>query len=149
MKLEVYLQDLTYERVHDNVGCVIGEIIFKNSMTYDEFTNILDKRYFTLSDNLQQENNQPKEELERLKQPTIFIDTQDMEERYGEELYKEYLENENHQLKDRIEKAIEYINRLISDEYGVSIMVDEYSCEYEREWKEKILKILKGEENDN
>ena len=29
----------------------------------------------------------------------IFIDTQDMEERYGEELYKEYLENENKQLK--------------------------------------------------
>ena len=25
----------------------------------------------------------------------IFIDTKDMEERYGEELYKEYLEKEN------------------------------------------------------
>lgn len=30
---------------------------------------------------------------------TIFIDTEDMEERYGEELYKEYLEKENKQLK--------------------------------------------------
>lgn len=32
----------------------------------------------------------------------IFIDTEDMEERYGEELYKEYLEKENQQLKDEL-----------------------------------------------
>lgn len=36
---------------------------------------------------------------------TIFIDTQDMEERYGEELYKEYLEKENKQLKEVIEEV--------------------------------------------
>lgn len=39
----------------------------------------------------------------------IFIDTQDMEERYGEELYKEYLENQNKEMKEKIDKAIEYI----------------------------------------
>ena len=33
------------------------------------------------------------------KKMTVFIDTQDMEERHSEELYKEYLENENKQLK--------------------------------------------------
>ena len=33
------------------------------------------------------------------KETTIFIDTEDMEERYREELYKEYLEKENKQLK--------------------------------------------------
>lgn len=41
---------------------------------------------------------------------TIFIDTQDMEERYGEELYKEYLEKENNQLKEVIEEARKWIN---------------------------------------
>lgn len=30
----------------------------------------------------------------------IFIDTEDMEERYGEELYKEYLEKENKELRE-------------------------------------------------
>lgn len=33
----------------------------------------------------------------------IFIDTEDMEERYGEELYKEYLERENKELKQKVE----------------------------------------------
>ena len=41
-------------------------------------------------------------ELEKLKQPQVFIDTQDMEERYGEELYKEYLEKENKRLNNII-----------------------------------------------
>ena len=39
---------------------------------------------------------------------TIFIDTEDMEERYGEELYKEYLEKENKQLKEENEKLNHY-----------------------------------------
>ena len=38
-------------------------------------------------------------ENKKLKQPTMFIDTQDMEERYGEQLYQDYLEEENKQLK--------------------------------------------------
>lgn len=32
----------------------------------------------------------------------IFIDTEDMEERYGEELYKEYLEKENKRLNNTL-----------------------------------------------
>lgn len=39
----------------------------------------------------------------------IFIDTQDMEERYGEELYKEYLENENKEMKEKIKKLRELL----------------------------------------
>ena len=39
---------------------------------------------------------------------TIFIDTEDMEERYGEELYKEYLEKENKQLKQENKKLHHY-----------------------------------------
>lgn len=50
------------------------------------------------------------------KEATIFIDTQDIEERYGEQLYQEYLEKENKELKEKvnqletnIDEAIEYI----------------------------------------
>lgn len=45
---------------------------------------------------------------------TIFIDTQDMEERYGEELYKEYLEKENNQLKENnmsMQEEIKAVNK--------------------------------------
>ena len=70
----------------------------------------------------------------------IFIDTQDMEERYGEELYKEYLENENNQLKDRIEKAFQLLQTF-----------HHYFPDYDDTHKkiEDIEIILKGEENNN
>ena len=50
-----------------------------------------------------------KEELKKIKQPTIFIDTQDMEERYGEQLYQDYLVEENKNLQQELTnlKAIE------------------------------------------
>ena len=46
---------------------------------------------------------------------TIFIDTQDMEERYGEELYKEYLEKENKQLKEELQKADSIMQNCLLD----------------------------------
>lgn len=61
-------------------------------------------------------------ELETLKQPQVFIDTQDMEERYGEELYKEYLEKENKRLNNIINELERYINEeYIYDELGMKI----------------------------
>ena len=54
-------------------------------------------------------------ELETLKQPQVFIDTQDMEERYGEELYKEYLEKENKRLNNIINELEKYCNEEIED----------------------------------
>lgn len=105
-------------------------------------------------DNLQQENKQLKEELEKIKQPTIFIDTEDMEERYGEQLYQDYLEEQNKDLKDRINKAIEtfeneikslkekkkLIMALITPENGY-LTAD---IEFEIKRIEKYLEILKG-----
>ena len=55
------------------------------------------------------ENQMQHKEISKLKQPTIFIDTQDMEERYAEGLYMDYLKEENKQLKDKIDKAINLI----------------------------------------
>ena len=59
---------------------------------------------------------------DKLKQPQVFIDTQDMEERYGEELYKEYLEKENKRLNNIINELERYINEeYIYDELGMKI----------------------------
>lgn len=38
------------------------------------------------------------------KTTTIFIDNQAMEERYGEQLYQEYLEKENKELKEKLNR---------------------------------------------
>ena len=48
---------------------------------------------------LQQENQELKKELEEKNKPQIFIDTQDIEERYAEGLYQDYLEEENKKYK--------------------------------------------------
>ena len=57
--------------------------------------------------NLQQENERLKELINPKTQ--IFIDTQDIEERYGEELYQDYLKEQLDDYKSRCEKAIKYI----------------------------------------
>ena len=69
----------------------------------------------------------------------IFIDTEDMEERYGEELYKEYLEQENKELHNKTDKAIEYIeDRMIVEQ---SFCLDMKQC-YE------LTEILKDSDVD-
>ena len=74
----------------------------------------------------------------------IFIDTEDMEERYGEELYKEYLEKENKELHNKIDKAIKFIE----DEAYVDYEMEMSHNLYEGEIFE-LLKILKGDVDDN
>lgn len=86
---------------------------------------------------------------------TIFIDTEDMEERYGEELYKEYLENENKQLKKENEKLNHYklLYQKVKERNDKAIEYSEsFDIKYLHECMEhnlvdvleKILKILKG-----
>ena len=56
----------------------------------------LDRDYLRL----EKENQELKNQLEEKNKPQIFIDTQDIEERYAEGLYQDYLEEENKKLKD-------------------------------------------------
>ena len=56
MNEEVYLQNIVFKKTYDDKGCVMGEIVFKNAMTYEEFENILDERYFVLTDKQLQNN---------------------------------------------------------------------------------------------
>lgn len=46
----------------------------------------------------------------------IFIDTEDMEERYCEQLYYDFLIEQNIDLQQRIDKAIEFINKKVDPE---------------------------------
>lgn len=45
-----------------------------------------------------------KKQLEEKNKPQIFIDTQDMEERYAEELYQDFLKEENKKIKKQLEE---------------------------------------------
>lgn len=61
------------------------------------------------------------------KTTTVFIDTQDMEERYGEHLYQEYLEKANKELKEKVnqlEKEVERLKereKLVTEHYDVMV----------------------------
>ena len=62
-----------------------------------------------------QENQSLKKQLEEKNKPQIFIDTQDMEERYSEGLYQDYLEEENKKYKNKQKEFIEYMNKTIEE----------------------------------
>ena len=91
---------------------------------------------------LLEENRKLKEELEKIKQPTIFIDTQDMEERYGEQLYQDYLVEQNKDLQQRIDKATEYIKNKWYEKNTRNIE-DMISL---GDWRLDLLEILGGKE---
>ena len=64
---------------------------------------------------LQQKVEQLEKENKELKQPQVFIDCEDMEERYGRDLYEDYLKEKIEQLESIIKEATEYIKE---DMYG-------------------------------
>ena len=53
--------------------------------------------------------NQLKNQLEEKNKPQIFIDTQDIEERYAEGLYQDYLEEENKKYKNQQKEFIDWL----------------------------------------
>lgn len=64
---------------------------------------------------LLEENQKLKKLLEEKNKHQIFIDTQDMEERYAEGLYQDYLEEENKKYKNQQKEFIEYLEKTIVD----------------------------------
>lgn len=89
---------------------------------------------------------------------TIFIDTQDMEERYGEELYKEYLEKENQQLTERylllekkcidLKEVIEKVREYIEETIRYKSTLNEDNWEFRVKTMLQILNKVKGEDNE-
>ena len=46
MKQQVYLCNLEWNKIHDNVGGVVGNIVFKNAISHENFEKIISKTYF-------------------------------------------------------------------------------------------------------
>ena len=86
----------------------------------------------------------------------IFIDTEDMEERYAEGLYKDYLEEQNKQLqqeneklKDNWNKLKEYVNEVGSpfvDGWGYVQIEDKIV--YVDDILEEMQELEEGKDND-
>lgn len=53
--------------------------------------------------------------IEEKNKHQIFIDTQNIEERYAEGLYQDYLEEENKKHKTQQKEFIEYMNKTIEE----------------------------------
>lgn len=92
--MEVYLSDLEWTKTHNNMGGVMGNIVFKDNMSYEEYRKLFKTTYFTLCDkdyitNLEQAN----ERLRNHIQMIPYLQTVREKEDY----------------KSRVEKAIEDI----------------------------------------
>ena len=84
-------------------------VIFQNNDYPDEY--IFRDVYIVNIFQLQQEKQELKKELEEKNKPQIFIDTQDIEERYAEGLYQDYLEEENKKYKNQQKEFVEYLEK--------------------------------------
>ena len=71
----------------------------------NEYYNLLEEKMVRLIN----KNQELKKELEEKNKPQIFIDTQDIEERYAEGLYQDYLEEENKKYKNQQKEFIEWL----------------------------------------
>lgn len=117
--------------------------IFRNLETEEQAFEFL--KYIK---NLQQENKELKKQLEKKNKPQIFIDTQDIEERYAEGLYQDYLEEENKKYKNQQKEFIkwleDYLNlfdyRDIDEQAGYDML---------EEILQKYKEIIGGKDEDN
>ena len=64
---------------------------------------------------LKEKNDKLKKQLEEKNKPQIFIDTQNIEERYAEGLYQDYLEEGNKKHKTQQKEFIEYMTKTIEE----------------------------------
>ena len=108
----------------------------------DGITYMSDKQYnncINIIEQLQKENQKLKKELEEKNKPQIFIDTQDIEEKYGEQLYQDYLVEENKDLKQENQKLKEHIEKY--EHYCKTTGIEELMKE-NKKYKEVIEKAL-------
>lgn len=97
------------------------ELIGKLQMVYvgdknalNEMIDYYDELFDEMS-NWREEVKELKKQLKKNNKPQIFIETQDMEERYAEGLYQDYLEEENKKYKNQQKEFIKYMNDIIKD----------------------------------
>ena len=125
----------------------------------DGITYMSDKQYnncINIIEQLQKENQELKKELEEKNKHQIFIDTKDIEERYGEQLYQDYLveqnkdlKQENKQLKEHIEKYEHYckttgIEELMQENQKYKKAIDKLSSQIKLYGKYNGEKCTRG-----
>ena len=127
------------------------ELIGKLQMVYvgdknalNEMIDYYDELFDEMS-NWREEVKELKKQFEKKNKHQIFIDTQDMEERYAEGLYQDYLEEENKQLKDKLSK-IETL--IINHNCNMGDIYYKYNSKFlKSELKQRILEIVYEEES--
>ena len=108
----------------------------------DGITYMSDKQYnncINIIEQLQKENQELKKELEEKNKHQIFIDTKDIEERYGEQLYQDYLVEQNKDLKQENKELKEHIEKY--EHYCKTTGIEELMQE-NKKYKEVIEKAI-------
>lgn len=149
---EIYLSNLEWTKTHDNIGGVMGNVVFKDNMSYETYQKLLKSGYFVLCDkdyitNLQEENKRLEEEKQninnrncnqRIANKKLMEDIERL--RTNLKTHKRRRKKQTHKkniYKSRNEKAIEYIKNDL-------ILTDGFMI-YEDGAKE-LLNILQGED---
>jgi len=132
---EIYLSNLEWTKIHDNIGGVMANLVFKNNMSYETYQKLFKNTYYVLCTkdyitNLQQEN-------EKLLQENIVI--KDVKYMVEETIYK-----------SRVEKAIEYINKHKIEYIDKHFEDDNVMVEFnEYANPQALLELLQGGKDDN
>lgn len=145
-KIEISLNE---EDVQNIINCYEKDIEYIKQLEQEnqQLNQLLKDKGFII-DKLMEENRQLKEELEKIKQPTIFIDTQDMEERYGEQLYQDYLVEQNKDLQQRIDKMVKISLQLRTHLANWLFKEGYMGGERTKKFLDELDEILKGSDNN-
>ena len=96
---------------------------YLNAVADYETTMFEKEQLNSLVNSCQEEIRRLKKQLEEKNKPQIFIDIQDMEERYSEGLYQDYLEEENKKYKNQQKEFIEWLENMLDDENDIFSVV--------------------------
>ena len=118
MKIEDYNEYYIQGSDHYLIPKDVFKELFNEMINWREETKELNKKYENAVADYETtmfEKEQLKKQLEEKNKPQIFIDTQNIEERYAEGLYQDYLEEENKKHKTQQKEFIEYMTKTIEE----------------------------------
>lgn len=168
---EIYLSNLEWTKTHDNMGGVIGNVIFKDNISYEEYNKLFKSGYFILCDkdyitNLEEENkflklNNPEANIEHFR---IIKENKRKIDNLRKEIKK--LKQENKSLENQLDfinyltsECASYVKILNNKQAIINkalnyIKNESWFCYKDNEEVidrtpvEELIKILKGDNND-
>lgn len=138
---EIYLSNLEWTKTHDNMGGVMGNLIFKDNMSYDDYQKLFKTTYFILC------NKDYITNLQTIEQEynALLSENAELENKITdlqEELYStNQVVNELLDERDRNKKAVEYIKFTSNLKYE-----NEYVGLFIKDVCNNLLNILGGDE---